>query len=124
MKIQWTLIFTLIFALVVAIFAVVNVEPVPVNFIFAKTQLPLILVILGSTLIGGVIVGLFGIVRQYKLQREIKALHKQIEGEKSSKPVKLVETVEASKSNHSGDLTPITSSPVPTSAPEESAGNK
>ncbi|MFC0216345.1 lipopolysaccharide assembly LapA domain-containing protein [Paenibacillus chartarius] len=78
MKIQWTLISALVFALLTAVFAVINVEPVRVNFGFAETSTPLILVILTSTLLGGLIVGLFGIIRQYRLQRRIRALEKKL----------------------------------------------
>ena len=79
MKIQWTLIFALIFALLMALFAVVNVEAVQVNYMFGTAQLPLIIVIVGSTLLGGLIVGLFGIIRQYRLQKQIKTLNKKIQ---------------------------------------------
>ncbi len=78
MKVQWSLIFALIFALLVAIFAVANVGPVPVNYVFGVSELPLILVILGSALVGGLIVGLFGIIRQYRMQRRIKQQDKQL----------------------------------------------
>jgi putative membrane protein len=78
MKVQWSLIFALIFALLVAIFAVVNVDPVPVNYVFGVAESPLILVIIGSALVGGLIVGLFGIIRQYRLQRKINQLQKQL----------------------------------------------
>ncbi|CAH1199695.1 hypothetical protein PAECIP111891_01363 [Paenibacillus allorhizoplanae] len=78
MKMQWILISALVFALITAVFAVVNVEPVQVNFMFVTTSTPLILVILTSTLLGGLIVGLFGMVRQYKLQRKVKQLEKQL----------------------------------------------
>jgi putative membrane protein len=77
-KIQWTLISALVFALLTAVFAVINVEPVRVNFGFAETSTPLILVILTSTLLGGLIVGLFGIIRQYRLQRRIRGLEKRV----------------------------------------------
>lgn len=78
MKLQWILISALLFALITAVFAVVNVEPVLVNFMFAQTSTPLILVILTSTLLGGLIVGLFGMVRQYTLQRKVRQLEKQL----------------------------------------------
>ncbi|MHA6529786.1 LapA family protein [Paenibacillus sp. BAC0078] len=74
MKLQWSLILGLIFALLTAVFAVINVDPVQVNFYFDQVSLPLILVILGCALIGGVIVGSYGIFRQYKLQKQIKVL--------------------------------------------------
>jgi putative membrane protein len=78
LRIQWTLIFALFFALITAVFAVANVNSVPVNFLISKTDIPLILVILGSTLLGGLIVGLFGIIRQYRLQKKISSLEKEL----------------------------------------------
>lgn len=78
MKAQWILILSLLFALVTAVFAVINVEPVQVNFVFTVAQMPLILVILGSTLLGGLMVGLFGVFRQFKLYRKVKLLEKQL----------------------------------------------
>jgi len=80
MKSQGMLISALVFAFVVALFAVINVESVQVNFLFAKPTIPLILVILASTLLGGVIVGIFGMLRQFKLQKTIKSLEKQLQG--------------------------------------------
>jgi len=74
LKTQWLLILALVFALITAIFAVINVNSVEVNFLFATTQIPLILVIVGSTLLGGIIVGMFGIIRQYQLQKKIRLL--------------------------------------------------
>ncbi|MCU6711804.1 lipopolysaccharide assembly protein LapA domain-containing protein [Paenibacillus sp. J5C_2022] len=78
MKGQGMLISAFAFALVIAIFAVINVETVQVNFLFTKTSTPLILVILVSTLLGGLTVGLFGMIRIYRLQRQVKGLEKQL----------------------------------------------
>lgn len=70
---------TLVFAVITAIFAVINVEPVQVNFLFTTTDTPLILVILISALLGGLIVGFVGIFRQFRLQRQVKQLQKQLD---------------------------------------------
>lgn len=78
MKIQWSLILALIFALITAVFAVINVDPVKVNFLFGSVSLPLILLILGCTLLGGIIVGAFGIYRGYRLQKQVKALNAKL----------------------------------------------
>ena len=85
LRFQWNLILGLLFALIVSIFAVVNVDPVRVNYVFGFTEIPLILIILGSALLGGLIVGMFGILRQYRQQRQIKKLEKEIEQLKSIK---------------------------------------
>ncbi len=78
MKTQWSLIAALVIALLTAVFAVINVNSVQVNLLFSRVSIPLILLILGCTLLGGLIVGSFGIFRQYKLQREIKRLTNQL----------------------------------------------
>lgn len=77
MKFQWTLLLGIAFALIVAVFAVINVEPVTVNYLFGEAKWPLILVILSSVLMGGIIVGSVGLLRMFVLQREIKMLKKQ-----------------------------------------------
>nr|WP_238583535.1 lipopolysaccharide assembly protein LapA domain-containing protein [Anoxybacillus amylolyticus] len=77
MKMQWNLLFAMLFALVVAIFAVANVNAVSVNYLFGKTEWPLILIILGSTAMGGLIVASFGFFRIFQLQRQIKVLAKE-----------------------------------------------
>lgn len=74
MKVQWSLIFGLAAALIIAVFAVINVEAVKVNYLFGVAEWPLILVILGSVLMGGIIIGGVGMVRIYKLQLELKRL--------------------------------------------------
>ncbi|PZD97744.1 DUF1049 domain-containing protein [Paenibacillus sambharensis] len=86
MRVQWTIIAALLFALITAIFAVINIEPVEVNFWFTRTSLPLILVILISTLLGGLTVGLFGIIRQYRLQRRIRLLEQELQSRSDELP--------------------------------------
>ncbi|GAK06352.1 lipopolysaccharide assembly LapA domain-containing protein [Geomicrobium sp. JCM 19038] len=85
MRGQWTLILGLVAALMISIFAVINVDSVTVDFMFTTAQVPLILIILGSVLMGGVIVGAVGLLKVYKLQQEIKRLKKnQQEGRQVS----------------------------------------
>lgn len=77
MKFQWTLLLGLAFALIVAVFAVINVDSVTVNYLFGQAKWPLILIILGSVLMGGIIVGSVGLFRMFVLQHEVKTLKKQ-----------------------------------------------
>ncbi|KSU63830.1 hypothetical protein AS034_06180 [[Bacillus] enclensis] len=77
MKFQWTLLLGIIFALIVAVFAVINVDPVTVNYLFGQAEWPLILVILGSVLMGGIIIGSVGLFRLYVVQRKVKTLEKE-----------------------------------------------
>lgn len=77
MKGQWTLILALLFALIVAIFAVINVNPVEVDYLFGVANWPLILVILGSSVMGAIAAGAIGIFRLLQQQRKIKQLQKE-----------------------------------------------
>ncbi|MBS4207359.1 lipopolysaccharide assembly protein LapA domain-containing protein [Bacillus sp. FJAT-50079] len=72
MKGQWNLILALLIALIIAIFSVINVEPVTVNYLFGKAEWPLILVIIGSVLLGAILVGLISMMRIYQLHRTLK----------------------------------------------------
>lgn len=85
MKAQWAILIGIVLAIVIAIFAVFNGEAVPVNYLFGEAQWPLILVILGSALIGALISGLFAMTRSFKLSRRVKVL----ETEKSKRDAEL-----------------------------------
>ncbi|MDG5786447.1 lipopolysaccharide assembly protein LapA domain-containing protein [Evansella sp. AB-P1] len=88
MRGQWTLIVGIIVALIIAVFAVINVDPVEVNYIFGQNEWPLVLVILVSVLMGGLIVGSVGMYKLYKLQQEVKTLRKKLgEGQSTSASV-------------------------------------
>ena len=79
MKIQWTLVVGLIFAIIIAIFATVNVESVPVNYIFGEANWPLILVILGSVLVGFIISFCFSAFRMLGSKRQTKLVKKDLD---------------------------------------------
>jgi len=74
LKGQTYVILAIIFVLIVAIFAVINVDPVEVNYLFGSGEAPLILVILISVLMGGVITAAVGLVKIIRLQRERNTL--------------------------------------------------
>ncbi|MFT8319925.1 MAG: lipopolysaccharide assembly protein LapA domain-containing protein [Bacillus sp. (in: firmicutes)] len=77
MKRQWSLLLGILFALIVAVFAVINVEPVTVNYLFGKGEWPLVLVILISVLLGGLMIGSAGILKIYSLQKKLKTSTKE-----------------------------------------------
>lgn len=72
-------IFSLIFAALVAIFALANADKVAIDFLFTKVQISQAIVIFISTILGAVIVALLGAFKTLKLKKEIKELNKQIE---------------------------------------------
>ncbi|MFC0270127.1 lipopolysaccharide assembly LapA domain-containing protein [Metabacillus herbersteinensis] len=77
MQRQWSIILAILFALIIAVFAVINVDPVEVDYLFGTSQWPLVLVILGSVLMGGFIIASTGVVRIIALQRKLKAAEKE-----------------------------------------------
>lgn len=79
MKTQWMLIVSLLLAIVVAIFSIVNIRPVIVNFVFTTAEMPLVLVILASVLIGAFISGSFALFRRMQYRQEVKRLQAVIE---------------------------------------------
>ena len=72
MKFQWNLLLGLLFAIIIAIFAVFNVDAVQVNYVFGKAQWPLVLVILCSALLGAVVSGFVAMFRSVQSNRRIK----------------------------------------------------
>lgn len=57
------LILGLLFSLLVAVIALANHNPVPVNYLIGKSEVPLILLILGSAACGALSMSLFSIFR-------------------------------------------------------------
>lgn len=72
-------IFSLLFAILVAIFALKNANKVLIDFIFGKVSISQALVILISAILGAVIVAIIGSVRNFKLKKKVKKLNKKIE---------------------------------------------
>ncbi|WP_338777333.1 lipopolysaccharide assembly LapA domain-containing protein [Metabacillus sp. FJAT-52054] len=79
MKKQWSLLLVIFFALIVAVFAVINVEPVEVDYLFGQSQWPLILIVLGSVLMGALMAGYSGMNRIRSLKKENKALKRELD---------------------------------------------
>ncbi|APH04263.1 LapA family protein [Bacillus weihaiensis] len=92
MKRQWSLVFAIIFALIIAVFAVINVDAVKVDYLFGTAEWPLILVILGSVFMGGFLVASAGVVRIMAIQRKWKQAEKE--------NVKLKEELEKGKEDN------------------------
>ncbi|WP_068674448.1 lipopolysaccharide assembly LapA domain-containing protein [Oceanobacillus sp. Castelsardo] len=77
MKGQSYVLLAIIFIIIVAVFAIMNVEPVEVNYLFWSGSSPLILVILFSVLMGGLITAAVGALKMFKLQKQMKQLKKE-----------------------------------------------
>jgi lipopolysaccharide assembly protein A len=77
MKRQWSIILAIIFALIIAVFAVINVDPVEVDYLFGIAEWPLVLIILGSVFMGGFIIASAGVVRILTVQRRLRVAEKE-----------------------------------------------
>ena len=74
---QLNVVLTLIFAIVIAAFALFNAAVVTVSFFFAKVELSLAIVIIGSALIGALIIWFFDAFKKLKTNKQIKDLSKK-----------------------------------------------
>ncbi|WP_058307279.1 LapA family protein [Gracilibacillus massiliensis] len=83
MKGQTYIILAVVFAVVIAIFAVINVDPVEVDYLFGSGEAPLILIILFSVLMGAIITASVGVIRVIRLQKELRAAKAEINTLKS-----------------------------------------
>ncbi|MEK5134973.1 lipopolysaccharide assembly protein LapA domain-containing protein [Bacillus sp. FSL W8-0645] len=108
-KQQWTIILAFIFVLIVSVFAVINVRPVQVDYLFGSAEWPLILVIIGSVLMGGLIVAFAGIFQIVKLKRELKAL----KAERAAAPAPVVSNKKVDKDvQKKPNVTPLKEQPA------------
>lgn len=76
---EFKFIISLLFAVLVAIFAIQNSGSVEINFLFANFTISQAVIILCSTIVGALIVLLLGLVKQIKQNMKIKQLNKEIE---------------------------------------------
>lgn len=73
-----SLILTLFLVLVTAVFSLANRQAVPVNYLFGEFRLPLVLIILGSFLIGFLLQYILGISKSLSHKHDIKELKKEL----------------------------------------------
>ncbi|WKA56276.1 LapA family protein [Planococcus shixiaomingii] len=73
MNYQGIAVLSFIFAVIIAVFAVANVDPVMVNYIFGEARWPLILVILGSAVLGFLLATLLSMWRNISRRRSKKS---------------------------------------------------
>ncbi|WP_432665393.1 lipopolysaccharide assembly protein LapA domain-containing protein [Wukongibacter baidiensis] len=112
---QILFIFSLVFAILVSVFAVMNSDPVTIKLLWKQYEFSQAIIILGSAAIGAIIVALLGMVNRVKsgfkireLQNKIKGLEKELE---EFKPVDSVE-VEASTNDEAEESVNIIEKPI------------
>lgn len=76
----WRFVLSLIFAMLVALFAIQNADSVVINFVTWKVTVSQALVILLSAILGAVIVMLLSLFKQIKMGSEIKYEKRNVTG--------------------------------------------
>lgn len=76
---EFKFIISLLFAVLVAIFAIQNAGSVEINFLFTTFTISQAVVILCSAIIGAIILLLLSLIKQIKQNMKIKQLNKEIE---------------------------------------------
>ncbi|WP_339062076.1 LapA family protein [Tepidibacillus marianensis] len=74
---QTRVIIFLIFTFIVVIFSVMNIQPVVIDFYFSQADVPLILVIIFSILIGALLMYILSSMKYLKTTRKMKMLEKE-----------------------------------------------
>ena len=76
---QRNIIIILLFAIVIAVFAIQNASPVLITFFSWNYQVSLVVVVLGATALGTIIMGLVASFSQLRLRRELRTLNREKE---------------------------------------------
>lgn len=76
-KNQFLFLLSLIFAVIVCVFALTNATPVTINLFFYKFEGSLALVIFLSAMLGAIVLALLGVARFIRFRIEIKRLTKE-----------------------------------------------
>ena len=76
---QVGVILALVFSLIIAVFAILNNEPVVINYLFNTVEVSAVIVILGSAVSGAIVVFLLGVYRQIKLVVKMRGLTAEIQ---------------------------------------------
>jgi len=79
MKYQWNLVLALVFAFIVALFSLANTTPVSVNYLFGSKEIPLVLVIILSSILGGIAIGLVSTFFYMKLKWKLYKAEKELQ---------------------------------------------
>ncbi|MCW6661835.1 lipopolysaccharide assembly protein LapA domain-containing protein [Aerococcaceae bacterium NML201209] len=78
MKQQWKLMVSLVLVILIVIFSLSNTQPVNIDFFFTKSQVPLVLVILVSLLLGVMLGMIASLTTIGSSRRKIKQLENEL----------------------------------------------
>ncbi len=76
---QLGVILALIFSLIIAVFAIANHQPVSINYLYGRAEVSAVVVILGSAILGALVMFLLSLIRQVRANFQIKGLRNEVE---------------------------------------------
>ncbi|MCZ2490825.1 LapA family protein [Dellaglioa carnosa] len=100
MKKQWRTIIALFIVIIIAIFSVLNVKEVSINFWFTQIRMPMILILLLSIFAGALLIGLLTTSATLKLKKDNTDLNQQVAEWNKNFDKTLADKTEKMKSNH------------------------
>lgn len=100
MKKQWRTIIALFIVIIIAIFSVLNVKEVSINFWFTQIRMPMILILLLSIFAGALLIGLLTTSATLKLKKDNTDLNQQVAEWNKNFDKILADETEKMKSNH------------------------
>lgn len=99
---QWKFIISLVLALLVAIFAIQNSDPVTVSFFITTRQISQALIILLSTVVGAIIALSLGLIKQFALSKKLKEKDRAIRSLETEVASLKIENEDMKKTHTSG----------------------
>lgn len=91
MKRQWAVILAIVLILLISILAVLNVDPVSINFGFTQVEIPLILLILGTLLLGALVTVILSTTKSFSDRQNYKKLEQKYQELEQTQAHKLAE---------------------------------
>lgn len=79
MRKQWSTVLLIVLLLIVVMFSVLNVDPVNINFGFTMLEMPLVVVIIGTLLIGVLMAVIWSTTIVMRERSKIKKLNHQLD---------------------------------------------
>ncbi len=75
---QFGVILALIFSLIIAIFAIANQHPIIINYLYGRTEVSAIVVILGAAILGALVIFMINLVKNIRTRLQLRSLRSEI----------------------------------------------
>ncbi len=121
---QLGVIMALIFSLLIAIFALANNQPIIVNYLYGKTEISAVIVILGAAILGAFVIFLLNMFKQIKtgfrlrsLQSELSEVRSQVNELQNERDALLIQLGQLQESPATAETAKAVPDPPPAAEP-------